>query len=136
MLHDYAQSVGIFTIGALVSLFAIFFILALYQIWRAAQGITKLTETLNRELPDILIDVHDVVVEFRETVRIAHGEVETISALIGRVREIGNTVGLVQQLAVSRIRQPVFVMIKTMLAVMRGLQVFANVYRGTAKPRR
>lgn len=102
-----------------------FLIPCLLNILRAARGMTQTLQMVNQSLPVILRDVEGMTTHMGRTAVTVHRQVEELSATI---RAVQGTLGLIVGLGdVVRRRMPVpfLQILRTSLAVARGIRVFA-----------
>jgi uncharacterized protein YoxC len=106
-------------------LVAVFLIPCLLNILRAARGMTQTLQMVNQSLPVILRDLEAMTTNMGRTAVTVHRQVEELSATI---RAVQGTLGLIVGLGeVVRRRMPVpfLQILRTSLAVARGIRVFA-----------
>jgi uncharacterized protein YoxC len=102
-----------------------FLIPCLLNILRAARGMTQTLQMVNQSLPVILRDLEAMTTNMGRTAVTVHRQVEELSATI---RAVQGTLGLIVGLGeVVRRRMPVpfLQVLRTSLAVARGIRVFA-----------
>ncbi len=137
MLHDnWLLNLLLAVTIVVLILVAAFLIPCLLNILRAARGMTQTLQTLNQSLPVIMRDVEAMAAHLGRTSVTVHRQVEELSATI---RAIQGTVGLIvglEEVVRRRIPVPFLQILRTALAVSKGVRVFAARLAGESEGRR
>ncbi len=126
MLHDN-WLLNLLLVVAIVFLIlvAAFLIPCLLHILRAARGMTQTLQTVNQSLPVIMRDLEGMSTHLGRTAVTVHRQVEELSATI---RAIQGTLGLIvglEEVVRRRIPLPFLQILRTAMAVAKGVRVFA-----------
>jgi uncharacterized protein YoxC len=117
----------IFSIAILVLL--IFCIPILLQIMRTARNIAVTLETLNQSLPAILKNLDEITTNINSSTSAVNREVQDFSNTVGRFQlVIKGVVDDIQNIAPVAMKLPVYEKIKNIMAVIKGVRVFMEVF--------
>lgn len=117
------------TIFVLVLLCVPFF----YQIWRATKSITAILQTLNQNLPAILHNLESATATMSETAASVHEQIEVFSFAAKKIQSSFCHLGNLHQAVLAHMSHPLIKVIRTTVAVFRGIKVFADVYCSAPK---
>ena len=117
----------IFSIAILV--LVIFCIPVLTQLWRTTRDVAVTLETLNQNLPAILKNLEEITMSINSSTTAVNREVQNLSGTISRFQVVMRDVADdVQHIAPIAINSPVFQTVKNVIAVVKGIRVFLEVF--------
>lgn len=101
----------------------------LIQIWRTSKDIAVTIETLNRSLPSILKNLEDITTNIKSSTGAVNREVQNLANSIGCFQlVVRDVVDDFQHVASVTVNLPQYQMIKNIVAVVKGLRVFVDVF--------
>jgi uncharacterized protein YoxC len=99
------------------------------QIWRTSKDITVILETLNLNLPTILRNLEEITTNINSTTNAVNREVQVFSNTICRFQSvIKDVVNDIQHITPLAIKLPAFQTVKNIIAVIKGVRVFIDVF--------
>ena len=115
--------------GIAIILLLIFCIPVLTQLWRTTKDVAVTLETLNQSLPAILKNLEEITANINSSTSAVNREVQNISGTIGRFQlVIKGIVDDIQYITPLAMKTPVFQTIKNIIAVVKGIRVFLDVF--------
>jgi uncharacterized protein YoxC len=115
--------------GVAILLTVIFCIPILNQIWRTTKDIAVTLEALNQSLPSILKNLDEITTNINSSTAAVNREIQNFSGTIGRVQSVvKDIVDDIQHITPVAIESPVFQKIKNVIAVIKGVRVFLDVF--------
>ncbi len=116
-------------LGIAFLLLVIFCIPILVQIWRTAKDITITLETLNKSLPVLLKNLEDITTNINNSTTVVNQEIQNFSRTADRIHLIiSDIVDDVQSITPWAIKSPLFQKLKNVVAIVKGIRVFADVF--------
>jgi uncharacterized protein YoxC len=99
------------------------------QIWRTSKDITVILETLNQNLPTILINLEEITTNISNTTNAVNREVQDFSNTICRFQSVIKVVvDDIQHITPLAIKLPAFQTVKNIIAIIKGVRVFIDVF--------
>ena len=115
-------------LGIAILLLVIFCIPIIVQIWRTAKDITITLETLNISLPLLLKNMEDITTNINNSTTIVNREIQSFSMTADRIHSvISDIVDDVESITPLAIKSPLFQKLKNVVAIVKGIRVFADV---------
>ena len=105
----------------------LFLILFLWQMWRTAKNMATALEALNKNLPEILVNLEEITANINSATDMIKHEAEEFTLLSRRVRAFLGRVSDVEEILRQSIRLPLVETLKTALGLLKGVQVFYKV---------
>jgi uncharacterized protein YoxC len=116
-------------LGIAIILLLIFCIPILIQVWRAARDIAVTLETLNQSLPAILKNLEEITGSINRSIAAVDREVQSLSGTISRFQfVIKDIVDDIQHISPVIMKLPLFQGIKNVVAVIKGIRMFLDVF--------
>ena len=121
--------IGLIILVIALLLLVIFCIPILLQIWRTAKDITTTLGTLNKSLPLLLKNLEDITTNINNFTTIGNQEIQRFSRTADRIHlVVSDIVDDVQSITPLAIRSPLFQKLKNIVAIVKGIRVFAEVF--------
>jgi uncharacterized protein YoxC len=106
----------------------------LLQIWKTAKGIAATLHMLNQNLPGILKNLEEITANINKATYTVNTQVEGLSLAVKHVQDTISSIALeMEGLIRADIGIPVFKSLRNIVAVIKGVRVFLNVYRSPHK---
>jgi len=116
-------------LGIAFLLLVIICIPILLQIWRTAKDITITLETLNISLPLLLKNLEDITTNINNSTTVVNREIQSFSRTADRIHlVISDIVDDVQSITPLAIKSPLFQKLKNIVAIVKGIRVFVDVF--------
>jgi uncharacterized protein YoxC len=123
------QEIVLVILGIAFFLLIIFCIPILMQIWRTAKDITITLEILNKSLPLLLKNLEDITTNINNSTTVVDREIQNFSRTADRIHKtVSDIVDDVQSITPLTIKLPLFRKLKTAVAVVKGIKVFADIF--------
>jgi uncharacterized protein YoxC len=130
---DHYVQISLIVLCVTLFVLALLFIPVLYQIWKAAKGMTDILETLSQSLPAIIHNLEGTTAAINETMATVNEQIEGFSSAARKIQRGLDIIGDLQQVFLAAISNPIFKAIRTTAAVSRAIRVFSDVYRSAPK---
>ena len=105
----------------------LFLILFLWQMWRTAKNMATALEALNKNLPEILVNLEEITANINSATDMIKHEAEEFTLLSRQLRAFLGRVSDVEEILRQSIRLPLVETLKTALGLLKGVQVFYKV---------
>jgi len=107
---------------------AIFCIPVLLQIWRTSKDLSKTLQTINQSLPLILKNLEEITTNVNNSSAVINKKIQSFNSSLNLSNVlVGDIINNLQYLAPLALKLPIFRIIKNVVAVAKGLRVFAEV---------
>jgi uncharacterized protein YoxC len=121
--------IGLVILGVAFFLLIIFCIPVMLEIRQAAKNVTVTLETLNQRLPSILKNIEEITTNINSSTSAVNREVQNFTYAAERFNlVVKNAVDDLQDIAPVVLQSPAFQTAKKVLAVVKGIGVFLNVF--------
>jgi len=120
--------VGVFILGIVFLLLAVFSIPFLLQIWRSAKSITTTLHMLNESLPGILKNLEEITTNINKATYTVNEQIEGLSLVTRRIQGFLSIATDIENILRAGIGLPVFKTIRNVVAVVTGVKVFLKVF--------
>jgi uncharacterized protein YoxC len=121
--------IGLVILGVAFFLLIIFCIHFLLEVRQTARDITITLETLNQRLPSILKNVEEITTNINSSTSAVNREVQKFTYSADRFNlVVKNVVDDLQDVAPVVIKSPAFQTAKRVLAIVKGIGAFLNVF--------
>jgi uncharacterized protein YoxC len=121
--------IGLLLIGIAFLLIAIFSIPALLQIRTTAQRFQTTSETLNRDLPNILHNLDEITSSLTGAADKVQHEADRLTYVVDKVREMTDDVVNLEKNIRREIESPIVEVLGTLTATVKGLRAFLEAIR-------
>jgi len=106
----------------------IFCIPLLLQIWRVSKDLTQTVQTLNQSLPLILKNLEEITNNVNSSSSVINKKIQNFSGPAGGSGlMLTDLLNNIQYIAPLALKLPIFRIVRNMMAVAKGLQVFVEV---------
>ena len=117
----------IFSVAVLI--LAFFCVPILIQLWRTTKNVAVTLETLNQSLPTILTNLEEITLNIKSSTSAVNREVQNFSGTIGRFQlVVQDVVDDIQHITPVAMNSPLFQTVKNVVAVIKGIRVFLDVF--------
>lgn len=120
--------IALFVLVIILIVMVIFCIPILLQIWRVSKEVSVTLQTFNQSLPFILKNVEDITTHVNSSTDVIDKKIQHFASSSNKsgllLNEILNNI---QYLAPIALKLPIFRIIRNMVAVAKGMRVFAEV---------
>jgi len=100
------------------------------QIWRTTKGMAETLELLNKSLPGILKNLEEITVNINRATYKVNDQIDGVSLAIGKIQAVVGFIVDVERILLTGIRFPIIRSMGTGLALLKGLRVFMDTFRG------
>jgi hypothetical protein len=120
--------IGLLIWVIILTLWIIFCIPILLQIWRVLKDVRMTLETLNQSLPTILKNMEEITTNVNSSTAALNRGIQNFSNTAGRSQFIiSDIIDNIQFFAPIAMKLPIFKTIRNIAAVVKGIRVFINV---------